>query len=239
MAKAKYHKSQRVFVRPVGTWAYIESVVPKWVRGCDEPIKIMYDCGMGREFAQEELEEETTALQETSSVNGMGTEWHLLRGQNRWKSAEQCGHHPYPGTHPVIVTTERDWGGWRVPGAEYDLDPHRIEQQGQLLVRAPVLFTLLSQFVDQAAKEPENFSNTLMELAQLSGRVLQQIDQTATSEEESADTAEAPQQAQDPVQPVRPVQPVQPRPQPAEPRQQPAEPRQQQVQPAPAVPVQA
>jgi hypothetical protein len=57
MAKAKYHKSQRVFVKPVGTWAHVEAVVPKWVKGCDEPIKIAYDCGMGREFAQEELEE--------------------------------------------------------------------------------------------------------------------------------------------------------------------------------------
>jgi hypothetical protein len=28
-------------------------VVPKWVKGCDEPIKIAYDCGMAREFAQE------------------------------------------------------------------------------------------------------------------------------------------------------------------------------------------
>ena len=51
MAKAKYHKSQRVFVKPVGTWAYVEAVVPKWVKGCEEPIKIAYDCGMGREFA--------------------------------------------------------------------------------------------------------------------------------------------------------------------------------------------
>ncbi len=38
MAKAKFHKAQRVFVKPVGTWAYVESVVPKWIRGCDEPI---------------------------------------------------------------------------------------------------------------------------------------------------------------------------------------------------------
>jgi hypothetical protein len=62
MAKAKYHKSQRVFVKPVGTWAHVEAVVPKWVKGCDEPIKVAYDCGMGREFAQEELEEESTGL---------------------------------------------------------------------------------------------------------------------------------------------------------------------------------
>ena len=52
MAKAKFHKSQRVFVKPVGTWAYVEAVVPKWVKGCDEPINVTYDCGMGREFAQ-------------------------------------------------------------------------------------------------------------------------------------------------------------------------------------------
>jgi hypothetical protein len=55
MAKAKFHKSQRVFVKPVGTRAYVEAVVPKWVKGCDEPIKIAYDCGMGREFGQDEL----------------------------------------------------------------------------------------------------------------------------------------------------------------------------------------
>ena len=33
MAKAKYHKSQRVLVKPVGTWAYVEAVVPKWIKG--------------------------------------------------------------------------------------------------------------------------------------------------------------------------------------------------------------
>ena len=102
MAKAKFHKSQRVFVKPVGTRAYVEAVVPKWVKGCDEPIKIAYDCGMGREFGQEELEEESLALQATAA-NGLGGTWWVLRGHNRWKSAEQCGHHPHPGTHPMVV----------------------------------------------------------------------------------------------------------------------------------------
>jgi len=177
MAKAKYHKAQRVFVKPVGTWAYIEGVVPKWVRGCDEPIKVLYDCGMGREFAQEELEEETIALQQQPEFNGAATDWRVVRGQNRWKSAEQCAHHPYPGTHPVLVTTERDWGGWRVPGSEYDLDPFRIEKQAQLLVRAPIFLTLLQKFVQQAEHEPENFSHALMELAQLTRRVLSQLEE--------------------------------------------------------------
>ena len=174
MAKAKYHKSQRVFVKPVGTWAHVEAVVPKWVKGCEEPIKVSYDCGMGREFAQEELEEESTALQ-MSMVNGHDGTWRILRGQNRWKSAEQCGHHPYPGTHPTVVTSDRDWGGWRVPGAEYDLDPNRIEHQAQVIVRAPVLMRLLEEFLQHAEHEPENLSDDLTKLAQIARRVITEI----------------------------------------------------------------
>ena len=55
MAKASFHKNQRVYVKPVGTWALIEHVVPHWAKGIDEPIRIHYDVGLGREFAAEEL----------------------------------------------------------------------------------------------------------------------------------------------------------------------------------------
>ena len=55
MAKAIFHKNQRVYVKPVGTWALIEHVVPHWAKGLDEPIRIHYDVGLGREFAAEEL----------------------------------------------------------------------------------------------------------------------------------------------------------------------------------------
>ncbi len=171
MAKAKFHKSQRVYVKPVGTWAYVEAVVPKWVKGCDEPIKVSYDCGMGREFAQEELTEESTGLQ-LNGGNGFDGTWRVVRGQNRWKSAEQCGHHPYPGTHPTVMTSERDWGGWRVPGAEYDLDPFRVERQAQIIARAPAFMKLLQEFVDHAEHEPENLSDDLVKLAQVARRVL-------------------------------------------------------------------
>ena len=37
MAKAQFHKNQRVYVKPVGTWALIEHVVPHWAKGLDEP----------------------------------------------------------------------------------------------------------------------------------------------------------------------------------------------------------
>ena len=61
MAKAQFHKNQRVYVRPVGTWALIERVVPHWAKGIDEPIRIHYDVGLGREFAAEELLSEEPA----------------------------------------------------------------------------------------------------------------------------------------------------------------------------------
>lgn len=173
MAKAKYHKSQRVFVKPVGTWAHVEAVVPTWVKGCEEPIRISYDCGMGREFAQEELEEESAALQ-VNAGNGLGP-WRILRGHNRWKSADQCKHHPFPGTHPMVVTTDRDWGGWRVPGAEYDLDPYRIEHQAQLIVRAPLFMKLLEEFLQLADQEPENLSDDMTKLVQVTRRVLSEV----------------------------------------------------------------
>ena len=55
MAKAQYHKNQRVYVRPVGTWALVEKVIPHWTKGLDEPLRVYYDVGLGREFAAEEL----------------------------------------------------------------------------------------------------------------------------------------------------------------------------------------
>jgi len=178
MAKAKFHKSQRVFVKPVGTWAYVEAVVPKWVKGCEEPIKIAYDCGMGREFAQEELEEESTALQ-VNAANGLGGAWRVLRGHNRWKSAEQCGHHPHPGTHPMVVTTERDWGGWRVPGAEYDLYPERIERQARMIAYAPKMFAVLQALIEQTRNEPENVPDDIAALAQEAKGIQRYVEQDA------------------------------------------------------------
>lgn len=55
MAKALFRKSQRVFVKPVGTWAVIEHVVPRWVKDVNEPLPITCDCGLGRPFHAHEL----------------------------------------------------------------------------------------------------------------------------------------------------------------------------------------
>ena len=55
MAKAVFQKHQRVFVRPVGTWAMVEQVKPQWVKDVEEPVKVFYDCGLGRDFSAAEL----------------------------------------------------------------------------------------------------------------------------------------------------------------------------------------
>lgn len=163
MAKAQFHKNQRVFVKPVGTWSTIERVVPQWTKGLDEPLKISYDVGLGREFAADELQSDAGLALSAAALPEEA--WRILRARNRWQQAEECAHHPEPGTYPVVVTGERDWGGWRVPGAEYDLTPERIERQARLIAAVPRLVALLEALCDIAAKSPENTSNELAALA--------------------------------------------------------------------------
>ena len=55
MAKALFSKGQRVFVKPVGAWATIERILPHWVKGVEEPLKVFYDVGLGRDFQGHEL----------------------------------------------------------------------------------------------------------------------------------------------------------------------------------------
>lgn len=174
MAKAKYHKAQRVFVKPVGTWAYVEAVVSKWVKGCDEPIKIAYDCGMGREFAQEELEEESTGLPDRLRQRCQRRVARVARPESL-EERRAMRSPPYPGTHPTVVTSDRDWGGWRVPGAEYNLDPYRIERQAQMIVRAPVFMKMVEEFVQYADCEAENLSDDLTKLALIGRRIISEI----------------------------------------------------------------
>jgi len=151
MVKAVYHKHQRVFVKPVGTWAVVEQVKPQWVKDVSEPLKVHYDCGLGRDFSASELSAEEVD-DPRAPVRG---QWRLVRAKNRWQLPDECGHHPYPGTFPVVVTDEKNWGGWRTPGAEYDRDPERIEAQGRLIAQAPRLLALVEEFTRQIADDGE------------------------------------------------------------------------------------
>lgn len=154
MAKAVFHKGQRVYVKPVATWAVIERVNPQWVKGVEEPLRVSYDAGLGRDFQAHELaaDEEEVAkpdLIETES-------WRVLRAVNRLSNDARDPRHPYPGTFPVVVTDEKDWGGWRVPMAEYDRDPNRIEHQARVIANALRLMRVareLAQFVQDYPHE--------------------------------------------------------------------------------------
>jgi hypothetical protein len=173
MAKAQFHKNQRVYVKPVGTWALVEHVVPHWAKGLDEPIRVHYDCGLGREFTAEELQaEEPLNDRATPSAEN----WRVMRARNKWQPTEDCSRHPVPGTYPVVVTGDAEWGGWRVPGAEYDLDPLRIERQARLIALAPRLTSFAKALVDWARKSGEEMPSALAELAHQAQDMLTQID---------------------------------------------------------------
>ena len=163
MAKAQFHRNQRVFVKPVGTWAQIERVVPQWAKGVEEPVRIYYDVGLGRDFLADDLEIEEVEVAQSITT---GEDWRVIRGVNKWTSLEESADHPYPGTFPIVVTGEKDWGGWRVPGAEYDLDPQRIERQARIMTSALKFMTLLYELVDYASESPENMSNRMHDIVQ-------------------------------------------------------------------------
>ena len=162
MAKAQFHKNQRVYVKPVGTWALIEHVVPHWAKGIEEPIRIHYDVGLGREFAAEELQSEEPMA---DAAPAGGEHWRVVRARNKWQPAEDCARHPVPGTYPVVITGEAEWGGWRVPGAEYDLNPNKMEQQARLIASAPQLAAFAAGLVDWVRKSGEDMPDSLANLA--------------------------------------------------------------------------
>jgi hypothetical protein len=175
MAKAQFHKNQRVYVKPVGTWALIEHVVPHWAKGIEEPIRIHYDVGLGREFAAEELLSEEPVNDKAADSES----WRVVRARNKWQPTEDCARHPVPGTYPVVVTGDADWGGWRVPGAEYDLDPSRIEEQARLIASAPLLASFAISLVDWARKSGEDMPNDLAELAHRAQDLLTEVKRSA------------------------------------------------------------
>lgn len=152
MAKAVFQRNQKVWVESVGAWAVIEKIVPVWAKGFEEPVRVTYDVGLGREFQAHELRAEDAQTNDP----GDGPGWRLLRARNKWQTPEDCAHHPFPGTYPVVVTDAQDWGGWRVPGAEYDRDPRKIEFQARLVASAPRLLKLARSLSAMVAEAPED-----------------------------------------------------------------------------------
>jgi len=172
--KANFHKNQRVYVKPVGTWAIVEKVVPHWAKGLDEPLRIYYDVGLGREFGAEELQAEQPLADD---VQRDAEHWRVTRSRNKWQPPEDCSRHPIPGTYPVVITGQAEWGGWRVPGAEYDLDPVRIERQARLIACAPLLESFAEELIDWARKSGEDMPSALADLAHEAQDILARVNE--------------------------------------------------------------
>jgi hypothetical protein len=177
MAKALFHKNQRVYVKPVGTWALVEHVVPHWAKGLDEPIRVHYDCGLGREFTAEEIQAEEPVVVDKTHLQSEN--WRVTRARNKWQPTEDCSRHPIPGTYPIVMTGEQEWGGWRVPGAEYDLDPARIERQARLISTAPALAAMAKHLIDWARQSGEDMPVALADLAHNAQDLLTRIERDA------------------------------------------------------------
>jgi hypothetical protein len=178
MARAQFQKGQRVWVECVGAWAQIEKVQPVWAKGFDEPVRVTYDVGLGREFLAQEL---LAPVEDDADRDG--ERWRLLRARNKWQTAEDCPHHPFPGTYPVVVTDPTDWGGWRVPGAEYDRDPERIERQARLISAAPDLEHLARTLLEAVAESPEDAPPVMQGLARRARDLLRAVDEVLAAPE--------------------------------------------------------
>jgi hypothetical protein len=186
MAKAVFQRNQKVWVESVGAWSVVERIVPVWARGFEEPIRVTYDVGLGREFLAHELRAE----QDSSDVSMDGDpSWRLLRARNKWQNPEDCPHHPYPGSYPVVVTDANDWGGWRVPGAEYDRDPGKIEMQARLIASSPRLLALARRLIALVDDVPDDAPPDVRALADEAVKIeryLKEIPEPAEPPSESA-----------------------------------------------------
>lgn len=173
MAKALFQKYQKVWVEAVGCWAVVEKINPTWVKSFDEPARITYDVGLGREFTDKELRAEQPA-----PIPGLAKEdrpWRILRMRNKWQEGPECAHHPFPGTFPVVVTDQHDWGGWRVPAAEYDRAPEKLEAQARLIAAAPRLARLARALASLASEAQDDASPALVELGVEAKAILQTL----------------------------------------------------------------
>ncbi len=174
MAKALFNLGQRVFVKPIGAWSTVERIIPQWVKGVEEPLRVFYDVGLGREFHGHELAAE---IRERKLDDFVLETWRINRLKNRWLTdTEALRHrHPHPGTYPVIVTDEQDWGGWRVPAAEYDRDPERIEFQSRVMANGLRSLKVVRELSRLGAEYQDHMPAEMQRLVEIAEEVLREI----------------------------------------------------------------
>ena len=134
-----------------------------------------YDVGLGREFHAHELKPEDRVEDADGERPGEG--WRLMRAKNKWQQEGDCSHHPFPGTYPVVVTDEADWGGWRTPGAEYDRDPNKMERQARLIASAPRLRAIARELMAMVAEAPEDAPPAIAELARKAAAIERYVEE--------------------------------------------------------------
>lgn len=173
MVKALFQKGQRVFVRPVGTWASVEQVMPQWVKGVEEPLKVFYDVGLGREFQNHELMAEPQP--DRAGTGYAGEDWRVVRAKCRFEPMGDRTRYPKPGTYPVVVTDAQDWGGWRVPRAEYDRDPERIEFQARAIAQVLPLVRLARDLAELSDAPPQMAAIKAQDLAKRADALLRLV----------------------------------------------------------------
>jgi hypothetical protein len=189
LAKAQFNKHQKVWVEAVGAWAAVEKITPVWAKGFDEPVRITYDVGLGREFLANELRAEDAV--EAAADETAGGEWRLMRARNKWQPPEDCAHHPHPGTFPVVVTDKTDWGGWRVPGAEYDRDPYKIEFQARLIAAAPKLLHLARELAAFVGENTDDAPAELIAIGRAANAILKSVAESPTAPAQATRNAAA------------------------------------------------
>ena len=86
-----------------------------------------------------------------------------------------------------MVTDPADWGGWRVPGAEYARDPEKIEAQARLIAAAPMLMKLAE---DLAGSIDENVDEAPPELIRLARAAREMVKAVKTVPAPVADVEE-------------------------------------------------
>jgi hypothetical protein len=187
MAKAVFQRNQRVWVESVGAWALVEKIDAVWAKGFDEPVRVSYDVGLGRTFAANELRAEEPVDEQGPEA---GPSWRLMRANNKWQSPEDTTHHPYPGTYPVVVTDAADWGGWRVPGAEYDRDPRKIELQARLIASAPALRAMARAILTMVSEAPEDAPPAIQHLARQALAIERYLAEVPAAEATTDNTAQ-------------------------------------------------
>lgn len=173
MAKALFQKGQRVFVKPVGVWATVEQVLPQWVKGVEEPLKVFYDVGLGREFQNHELT--APPPRDRHKAGYAGEDWRVMRMQARYELVGEKGRFPHGPTYPVVVTDSLDWGGWRVPKAEYDRDPDRIEFQARAIAQTLPLVRLARDLLEMADESPHRLGPGGVDLAKRADELLRLV----------------------------------------------------------------